>query len=143
MVYLQNKVQALEQELSKISEGGVPPDAEILMRGAGLVRFKENDESRFLGPSSGVAMTRLVMEMAKQNSGSKSIKEIVPETKAQQIKERFTRESAKPTSKIYPLISSFKAQTLPTWDLTERLVENFNRKGTRRAKMLSVVWRLT
>ena len=130
MVYLQNRVRALERELSRISEGGEPLDAEILMRGAGLVRFKETDESRFLGPSSGVAMTRLVMEMAKQNSDCKSIKEIVPEAKAQQIKERFTRESAKPTSKVYPLISSFKAQTLPTRDLTERLVEVFNNKGT-------------
>ena len=100
------------------------------MRGAGHVRFKENDESRFLGPSSGIAMTRLVMELAKENSDTKSIKEIVPAQKAQEIKERFARESSKPTSKVYPLISSVAAPNLPTRELTDRLVENFNKKGT-------------
>jgi preprotein translocase subunit Sec61beta len=39
---------------------------------AGLVRFKENEESKFLGPSSGIAITRLVMEMAKQNTDTKA-----------------------------------------------------------------------
>ena len=107
------------------------PDAELLVRGAGLVRFKKNDESRFLGPSSGIAITRLIMEFAKRNCGTSSIKEIVPETMAQQIKDRFTRESSKPTSKAYPMISDVAAPNLPTPDLTERLVDNFNKKGMR------------
>ena len=88
-----------------------------------------NDESRFLGPSSGIAMTKLVMELAKRNLATHSIKDVVPETKAQQIKDRFTAECAKPTSKIYPLISSVVAPTLPAEELTKRLVENFNNKG--------------
>ena len=130
MIHLQNRVQALERELIQISEDQREiQDAEALMRGAGLVRFKENDESRFLGPSSGINMTRLVMDLAKQNSNAESIKEIVPEKKAQQIRERFTKESSKPTSKVYPLISSVAAPTLPTRDLTQKLVENFNQKG--------------
>ena len=99
------------------------------MRGAGLVKFQDDEESRYLGPSSGIAMTRLVMELAKQNSSTNSIKEIVPETKAQEIKDRFTRESSKPTSKVYPLISSVAAPSLPTKELTETLVDNYNKKG--------------
>ena len=131
VIHLQEKVQQLEQELSQASdELDLPLDAEIMMRGAGLVRVEENNESRFLGPSSGIAMTRLVMELAKQNSSTKSIKEIVPETKAKQIKERFVKESSKPTSKVYPLISSVAAPNLPTRELTEQLVDNFNRKCT-------------
>lgn len=127
-------MQQLEQELQQISEDAdLPLDAEVLMRGAGLVRVEENNESRFLGPSSGIAMTRLVMELAKQNSSTKSIKEIVPETKAKQIKDRFVKESSKPTSKVYPLISSVAAPNLPTRELTDRLVEIYNRKGTLRS----------
>ena len=123
----------MEQELAQRQDGlNMPPDAEILVRGAGHVRFKESDESRFLGPSSGIAMTRLVMQLAKENTDTKSIKEIVPPQKAQAIKDRFARESSKPTSKVYPLISSVAAPILPTRELTDQLVENFNKRGMQR-----------
>ncbi|MCJ1288280.1 hypothetical protein MMC26_007635 [Xylographa opegraphella] len=123
-------VLELEQELQQaLDEPDIPIDAEALMRGAGLVKFQDDEESRYLGPSSGIAMTRLVMELAKQNSSTNSIKEIVPETKAQEIKDRFARESSKPTSKVYPLISSVAAPSLPTKELTETLVENYNKKA--------------
>lgn len=69
------------------------------------------------------------MELAKQNSGTKSISKIVSATKAQEIKARWTRESSKPTSKVYPLISSVAAPSLPTRELTETLVQNYNKKG--------------
>jgi hypothetical protein len=130
VIHLQNKITELETELARIaSEDKAAPDAEAIMRGAGLVRFKENDESRFLGPSSGIALTRLVMELAKQNTSSKRIREIVPDMKAQQIKDYFTQESSKPTSKVYPLISNVAAPELPTRELTEKLVEIFNHTG--------------
>ncbi|MCJ1433932.1 hypothetical protein MMC27_003297 [Xylographa pallens] len=128
--FLEIIVLDLEQELQQASdEPDIPIDAEALMRGAGLVKFQDDEESRYLGPSSGIAMTRLVMELAKQNSSTNSIKEIVPETKAQEIKDRFARESSKPTSKVYPLISSVAAPSLPTKELTETLVDNYNKKG--------------
>ncbi|MCJ1457125.1 hypothetical protein MMC28_007492 [Mycoblastus sanguinarius] len=130
VIHLQSRVQALEAELAHISEGQLEsPDAERMMRSAGYVRFKENAESRYLGPSSGIAMSRLVMDLAKQNTDTKSIKEIVPDIKARQIKDRFTKEEEKPTSKVYPLISDVAAPHLPTRDLTNSLVENFNRKA--------------
>ena len=70
-----------------------------------------------------------MMELAKQKSDTKSIKEIVSDSKAQQIKERFLVEEKKPTSKVYPLISDVAAPDLPTRGLTDSLVENFNRKA--------------
>ena len=119
----------MESDLeSTTDDSGYGWDTEGTLRGGSLVKVLD-DESRFLGPSSGIAMTKLVMELAKQNLATRNIKDIVSETKAQQIKDRFTAESSKPTSKIYPLISSVAAPTLPVKDLTQRLVENFNNKG--------------
>lgn len=54
------------------------------------------------------------MELAKQNTESRTIKEVVPDAKAAQILDRFVQESAKPTSKVYPLISDVAAPTLPS-----------------------------
>jgi hypothetical protein len=105
-------------------------DAELMVRGAGRIRFKENDESRYLGPSSGIAITRLVMEMAKLNTDSKSIKDVVPELTAHEIKSTFAQESSKPTSKIYPMISSVPQPHLPPRNLTYRLIDLFVVKGT-------------
>jgi hypothetical protein len=99
------------------------PDPEVTMRSAGLIKFSENDESRFLGPSSGIAVTRLVMELAKRNTASKSIKDVVSDVTAKEIKKKFYDEKSKPTSKIYPLISSVAAPALPTPDLMEKLMD--------------------
>lgn len=131
VIILQNKVRHLEKELASFAKECVSDlDVEGLVRGAGLVKIKENDDDlRFLGPSSGIAMTRLVMELAKDLCSTKSIKEIVPEKKAQEIRQRFANESSKPTSKVYPMISSVAAPDLPSEDLTHNLIENFNIKG--------------
>lgn len=96
-----------------------------MVRGAGRIRFHENDDPRYLGPSSGIAITRLVMEMAKQHTDSKTIKDVVPELTAQEIKSAFDLESSKPTSKIYPMISSIPQPNLPPRNLTYRLVDVF------------------
>lgn len=57
VIHLQNKVQALEEELARLSlEEYESPDADIMARSAGYVRFNENDEGRYLGPSSGIAV---------------------------------------------------------------------------------------
>ncbi|KAJ6129766.1 hypothetical protein N7512_002546 [Penicillium capsulatum] len=102
---------------------------QLMVRGAGRIRFKENDEPRYLGPSSGIAMTRLVMEMAKQNTDSKSIKDVVPELTAQEIKAAFAKEDSKPTSKVYPMISSIPQDTLPPQNLTYKLIDLFVAKS--------------
>lgn len=94
-----------------------------MAKAPGLVKFSENDDSRFLGPSSGSAVTRFVMEFAKQNTARKTIRDVVPDHQAQEIKRKFHAESAKPTSKIYPLISSVAAPTLPNHQLMEKLMD--------------------
>ena len=127
---LQENVRKLQAELAaagKQEPEVARPDA--MARSAGLIKFSENDESRFLGPSSGIAITRFVMDLAKQYTKNKSIKEIVPSHTAQEIKDKFDVESAKPTSKVYPLISSVAAPSLPSHDLMERLVDLYMAKA--------------
>ena len=90
-----------------------------MIRAAGMIKFNKNDEYRYLGPSSGIAITRLVMELAKQNTTNKSIREIVSDTTAREIKQKFDDESRK----VYPQISSVAAPHLPTRELTDKLVD--------------------
>ncbi|OQV06262.1 Fungal Zn2-Cys6 binuclear cluster domain-containing protein isoform 2 [Cladophialophora immunda] len=127
---LQETVRRLNEELKALQkEDEYEPDHEAMARGAGLVKFSENDECRFLGPSSGIAITRFVMEFAKQNSIRRTIKDVVPQHAAQEIKDKFDAESSKPTSKVYPLISSVAAPDLPNRDLMDRLVEIYMAKA--------------
>ena len=59
VIHLQNKVQALEAELASLGIAEYEtPDVETMIRSAGYVKFKENDEARYLGPSSGIAVGR-------------------------------------------------------------------------------------
>ena len=71
----------------------------------------------------------MVMELAKQNTDTKTIKEIVPDVKARQIRDLFAKEQGRPTSKVYPKISEVAAPDLPSRSLTDTLVDNFNRKA--------------
>ncbi|KAF9883164.1 hypothetical protein FE257_004049 [Aspergillus nanangensis] len=126
IISLRDKARYLEKELEIVErEFQHAADAELMVRGAGRIRFKENDEARFLGPSSGIAITRLVMEMAKQNTDSKSIKDVVPELTAQEIKQAFELESSKPTSKVYPILSPNPQPGLPPRPTTAKLIDIF------------------
>jgi Fungal specific transcription factor domain len=100
-----------------------------MVRGAGMIKFNENDEYRFLGPSSGIAITRLVMQLAKQNTANKSIREIVPDTTAREIKQKFDDESGEPTSKVYPKISATAAANLPIPSLMAGLIDIYMAKA--------------
>ncbi|KAL4896724.1 fungal-specific transcription factor domain-containing protein [Aspergillus ambiguus] len=126
IVALRDKARRLEKELGDVEKDFQhAADAELMVRGPGRIRFKENDEARFLGSSSGIAITRLVMEMAKQNTDSKSIKDVVPELTAQEIKQAFQLESTKPTSKVYPIFSPNLQHELPPRATTAKLVDIF------------------
>ncbi|RMZ83969.1 hypothetical protein DV737_g1332, partial [Chaetothyriales sp. CBS 132003] len=121
---LQDRVRRLNEELNALEkEDEYVPDHEAMAREAGLVKFSENEECRFLGPSSGIAITRFVMEFAKAQAARRTIKEVVPQQAAEEIKRKFEGESAKPTSKVYPLISSVAAPDLPNRELMDRLVD--------------------
>jgi hypothetical protein len=129
VVYLQHKVRKLEKQLADLEKEDLDPDPEDVVRPGAAVRIQEHDETKFLGPSSGIAITRLVMRLAKQITDAKSITDIVSEKRAQHIKETFNEEGDKPTSKIYPLISDVAAEELPQRDLTNLLVQLFCCKG--------------
>ncbi|KAM0528494.1 hypothetical protein ACHAPS_001912 [Verticillium nonalfalfae] len=82
VVKLQEKVRQLENELSMYTDedNDHPRSNEDFVRPGGLVRLSESEETpRYLGPSSGIAMTRLLMEQAKLFTDSKRISELIPE----------------------------------------------------------------
>lgn len=119
----------LERQLAELERDDLEPDPEDVMRGAAAVRTLESEESKFLGPSSGITVTRLVMQLAKEFTDSKSIAEIVPKTRVQSLKAEFNEEDKKPTSKVYPLVSNVAAEELPNKDLMNLLRELFYSKG--------------
>lgn len=130
VIRLQEKVRALEAELSQYTEEeGFPQNTEDIVRPGGLVHLGENDETpRFLGPSSGIAMTRLVMEEAKKYTDSRRIRELVPEVR-QRRPPTMSPEASTGRKKSYPMISAVPAPTLPGRLVTDKLVEVFNQKG--------------
>ena len=130
MVYLQRKVRQLEAELDAMTEGNGQLDAEDLARGTAAVRIQESVESKYMGPSSGIAISRIVMQLAKQFTDVKNISEIVSDTTARHVKEHYTKEESKPTSKVYPLVSNVAAEELPPFEVTRPLLMLFNLKGT-------------
>jgi hypothetical protein len=127
-VHLQHKVRDLEKQLADLERDDCEPDPEDVVRGVAAVKIHESDETKFLGPSSGITITRLVMQLAKQFTDSKSISEIVPDLRAKLIKATFDEEDKKPTSKVYPLVSDVAAEELPNRDLTNLLVQLFYSK---------------
>ncbi|KAH8697459.1 putative C6 transcription factor [Talaromyces proteolyticus] len=130
IVQLREKARALEKEIEEAEkEIQHTADAELMVRGAGRIKFTPTDEPRYLGPSSGIAITRLVMELAKQNTDSKSIKDVVPAMTAQEIRDMFAKESSKPTSKVYPMISSMPQDELPPRELTYKLIDLYMVRG--------------
>jgi len=104
-------------------------DPEIMVRSGAGVKLQDAEDTKFLGPASGTQLTRIVMQLAKQFTDAKTIKDIVPDAKARQVKELYAAEADKPTSKIYPLISDVAAEELPNRGLTESLVQLYNLKG--------------
>ncbi|KAF2672192.1 hypothetical protein BT63DRAFT_191025 [Microthyrium microscopicum] len=130
VVHLQHKVRDLERQLEALESEDLEPDPESLVRDGAAVRIQEHDESKFLGPSSGIAITRLVMHLAKRFTQSESINDIVTQDKAQEIKETFEEEEKKPTSKVYPQISDVAAPDLPDRGLANVLVNLFHAKVT-------------
>jgi|SRR5450432_344896 hypothetical protein len=127
VIRLQDKVRALETTLAQyMDEDSLPPKPEDAIRPGGLVRLDENDDTpRFLGPSSGIAMTRLVMEEAKKYTESRSIRELVPEVSQRRTPAQSPDAERK---KSYPMISAVPAPTLPSRLVTDKLVEVFCQK---------------
>lgn len=137
VVWLQHKIQELEVELARLEAEDKEMDTELAVRNPGLVRLKESEEMKFLGPSSGIAISRVVMNLAKQFSDSQSIKDIISETRKDSIEARFAKEEAQavPEQPPIPMYSEAPAVALPSKSTTSDLVQLFFLKGTRRMKL--------
>lgn len=124
----------LEAELSQYTddENDYPKTTEEIVRPGGMVRLNAQDETpRYLGPSSGIAMTRLLMEEAKRYTESNRISELFPEVRARQARMQSIQMTG-PTAgrrKSYPMTSECPAESLPRRDIADKLVEIFNVKG--------------
>jgi Fungal Zn(2)-Cys(6) binuclear cluster domain len=130
VVHLQHRVDELQAQLELLEKDDYQPDPEEIVRGGADIKInKEDDDSKFLGPSSGIAITRLVMQLAKRFTQSDSINDIVAPNQAELAKEAFAQEEPKPTSKVYPIISNVAAPDLPPREMTDVLVKLFNIKG--------------
>ena len=102
------------------------------MRRGGLVRLSPNDESlRYLGPSSGIAMSRLLMEEAKVFTDSKRISELIPEVRARREKRMQSVVMTGPPRRksTYPMFSDHAAPNLPSRQVVGKLVEVFFQRG--------------
>ena len=127
---LQANVRRLQAELATAGqEDEHVEDPEHMVRGGGMTKFHENEEKKYLGPSSGIAMTRLVIELAKQNTPSRSIRDVVSSSVVKEAKEKFDEESSKPTSKVNTYMSDVAAPDIPSRDLMTHLCNLYVSKG--------------
>ncbi|GAB0132962.1 hypothetical protein EsDP_00001382 [Epichloe bromicola] len=135
VVKLQDKVRALEAELAQYTDddGDYPRTTEDIVRPGGMIRLKASDEtSRYLGPSSGIAMTRLLMEEAKRYTASNRISDLIPEVRARgQARMQSIQMTGPPNgqTKSYPILSERPAEGLPSRATMEKLVELFTQKS--------------
>ncbi|KAK1983611.1 fungal-specific transcription factor [Colletotrichum cereale] len=128
VIKLQEKVRALEAELRQYTDD----DSEFshvdedIVRPGGLVRLNDTDETpRYLGPSSGIAMTRLLVQGAKLFTDSKRISELIPEVRARRMTRMQSIVMTRDRKKSYPLISAHPAQALPNRPVANKLVDVF------------------
>ncbi|KAJ1333786.1 proline utilization trans-activator [Microdochium nivale] len=143
VVRLQEKVRALEADLGQfVDEEELPRSHEDFVGPGGLVRLNDSDETpRYLGPSSGIAMVRILMEEAKRYTDSKRISELIPEVKNKRYPDGRAAETVAPRSrsfvatqlaqrrKSYPILSAVPASTLPSRPIANRLVEVFQQRA--------------
>lgn len=135
-------MRALEAELGQYTDegGDLPRTHEDVIRPGGLIRLSVSDETpRYLGPSSGIAMTRLLMEEAKRYTDSQHIADIIPEVRARRQARMQSIQMtgrASQRKKSYPRLSEGPAESLPTRAVADKLVDVFNQKGQRKSQGL-------
>ncbi|GAO18095.1 hypothetical protein UVI_02020250 [Ustilaginoidea virens] len=135
VIKLQGRVRALEAELAQFTddESDYPRTAEDMVRPGGMIRLRASDEtSRYLGPSSGIAMTRLLMEEAKRYTASNRISDLIPEIRAQSQARMQSIQFTGPPSgrkKSYPMISERPATGLPSRATMDKLIQLFIKKS--------------
>ena len=143
VVRLQDRVRQLEAELAQFTDedNEYPRTHEDMVRPGGLVKLSRNDETpRYLGPSSGIAMTRLLMEEAKRYTESNRIADLVPELRARRLDPSDRMQSiigpgrsiSGPAGrqKSYAPFSDGPTAELPKPDVINLLVRVFKEKCT-------------
>ena len=131
--HLQNKVRALENEVASKeaqllareaeARADAPPDNEELVRGIGSVKFGDYEhysEPRYVGSSSGVTVTRLVLESAKRDLAPGEFKDMT-----EQHRKNAVHSSPEPLDDSLRL----PEPKLPPRQLGETLVSYFCKKG--------------
>lgn len=127
-------MRALEAELSQLTDddNDYPRTTEELVRPGGMISLKAGDgTSRYLGPSSGIAMTRLLMEEAKKYTASDRISDLIPDVRS---RSQNRMQSVQMTGlsndrkKSYPTLSERPAEGLPSRATMDKLVELFKQK---------------
>lgn len=136
VINLQDKVKALEADLAQYvdDEGDDSANREDMVRPGGMIRLNANDETpRYLGPSSGIAMSRLLVDEAKRYTDSSRISELIPQIRAQRQARMqsivMTGSGASRKKSIYPMVSDQPAKEMPTRNITNKLVDVFIQKG--------------
>lgn len=140
IVRLRTEVERLEAALAQYDiHDNLEPEEEELVRDAAVVEFRDTLERKFLGASSGTTMTRLVMRLAKQVLGAKSINDVISAERLRQIDAKAAQEEARPITKSadYPLVSSYAERKLPGKDLCNMLLHLYNTKGEQRTRLES------
>lgn len=132
VIKLQDKVRALEAELDRYTDEAAdyPSTNEDIVRPGGMIRLSVSDETpRYLGPSSGIAMTRLLMEEAKRYTETNSVSELIPEVRARRLARMQSIHATTPGhKKSYPMVSERPAEGLPTRAMATKLLEVFWKK---------------
>ncbi|PWW71740.1 hypothetical protein C7212DRAFT_231835 [Tuber magnatum] len=128
VVHLQNKVQDLEEKV-RVREALLveadAPNSEELVRGVGLVNFADYEhykEPRYVGSSSGVTVTRLVLEAAKKNLDPQAFSDLT--TQHRNTFRHALRTNPDPGDP-HANLSSLPASRLPNREITDKLVELF------------------
>ncbi|KAK0715170.1 fungal-specific transcription factor domain-containing protein [Lasiosphaeris hirsuta] len=142
VVKLQAAVRKLEAELAQYTDEEIddPHNHEAMVRPGGMVRLGETDETpRYLGPSSGIAMTRLLMEEAKRYTEKTRIADLIPEVHARR-QDRFDRMQSVVSmvgsiggssgrKKSYAMTAEVPNSGLPSRAIADKLVDVFNQRA--------------
>ncbi|KAF3940368.1 hypothetical protein ABW19_dt0202539 [Dactylella cylindrospora] len=124
VIFLQDRVKALDQEIKQLEKDMPPnsgPDEEDLVRSMGMVSLSDEEPERhFLGSSAGLQLARLVVEFAKKNTVTHSVREIVPPTEHEPA--RLQGKERRPSAFA---LSSAPIDKLPKRELTDKLISEF------------------
>lgn len=135
VVSLQDKVRDLEAKLSQFTddENDYPRSNEDIVRPGDMVSLNAGEQTpRYLGPSSGIAMTRLLMEEAKRYTDNNRISDLIPEVRARRqarLQSIQMTGMASGRKKSYPMTSDHPVEDLLRREVTDRFVEVYNDRG--------------